>query len=207
MKIWPASLIILLFANACQAEGPKPANAEPQESINQPSNSPHVAKYKVVDAKAKNKELADQMAKDNEIEIEPDEPIRTVKFADNTKVVVEPIRIIGRSGDGAYGECAIRIDGGLLVTVGEEGSETEVLLCFGLKEIGALSNAKGIRQIGLIYYVGTRNNDFTNAIVLTEINPGNWAINEAGFGKMDEKEPPKTIPSIARWMNENAKGQ
>jgi hypothetical protein len=209
MKIWSFSLIILLFANACQAQESKLANSvtKTKEVLEQSSNSPHVPKYKIEDTKAKNKELADQVTRDIGISSKPDGPIRTIRFADNTNIAVEPIKIVGRPSGMFAEDCAVRIDGGLTVTIGEEGNDSWIVFCNKLLEIGSLPKANMMRQIALIYNVGRPNDNFINLVVLVESSPGNWTVDNAAFEKMNYDSGPKTISEMIKWMNEHAKPQ
>jgi hypothetical protein len=207
MKIWPVSLGILLFANGCQAEQSNPVNTKQQVIIQASAKTVHVPKYKIIDGKTKNKELANRSGINANIAIEPDGPIRTITFADGTNTTVEPIRIIGRPSGFFDTDCAVRIDGGLIFTIGEEGTGTELLACYKLKEIGVLPDANNMRQFGLIYQTASLNADVINSIVLIEISPGNWAIDDAAFQKMEGSGQAKTIQNMARWINDHAKGQ
>jgi hypothetical protein len=195
MKIWPASLIILLSANACQAE---------QTKLKQAENTADTSRHKITDSKAKNRELADQIAQNVDIYTKPDGPIRDVNFTDNTTILVEPIKIFSRPGGFYEEDCAVRINGGLTVTIGEKEEDS---FCNNLQEIGALPSARSMRKMGLIYSMVSSNNNSTTSIVLVESSPGNWTVDNAAFVKMNHDSGPKTIPEVVKWMNDHAKVQ
>ena len=123
---------------------------------------------------------------------------RQIAFAAGERLTVTPLRIVGRKA-GVVAECAVRIGGREIVTIGAAGSPTEALICDRLAEIGALPPIGERRRLGLIYNAGSPNTEFRAPVVLVEATDG-WAVDEPAFERFDGNNQALTITRMAEVL-------
>lgn len=129
----------------------------------------------------------------------PDGGPRRVAFAAGAPVLIEPLLITGRK-PGVIAECAVRVAGQELVTIGGADTPTEVLECHGLRAAGALPPAEGHRRLALIYATGSPNVDYRTPVVLVEGAGGAWAIDDTAFDLFDGNDPHLSVAVVARKL-------
>lgn len=119
------------------------------------------------------------------IEIKADGAPRRVAFTAGPSVTIEPLKITGRK-PGVVAECAVRLGGQLIDTIGAEGSPSEALSCARLTDAGALPPDGTRRRIGLIYLAGSPNVDHQVAVLLVENESGRWSRDDVAFERFAE---------------------
>lgn len=136
---------------------------------------------------------------DGQIRSKPDGTARTIALPTGNPVAVVPLLITGRK-PGIVAECAIRIAGREVITIGGVDTATEALLCYGLREAGALPSANGLRRIALVYATGSPNVVYRTPVVLVEAAGNGWAVDESIFDRFDGNDPRLTVATMKRKL-------
>ena len=193
-----ASALLLLSAASCGASPSSPETAQPATSASaQAVDGPSAA------SKTQPTGLAGiafpSSTPTSNMETEADGAPRRIAFPAGSPVVIEPVKVRGRRA-GVVAECAVRIDGRVIATVGEQGSATEVLECHRLEDAGALPPEGDRRRLGLVYSAGSPNTGHRVATMLVEDEGGRWALDDAAFERFAEAGADR-IDAMARALD------
>ena len=200
IALHPPLIISLMLASSCGTQpSPAPKRAEvtmasASSTAVIPAQAREVASASAVVPSATQSDVPDG-------QIEADGSTRRIAFEGGESLAIEPVRITGRK-PGVVAECAVRITGRVIVTIGEAGSKTEVFECHRLLALGAVPSDQGRRRLGLIYEAGTPNAMFRTPVVLTEQADSRWLFDEAAFERFEGTPATRSIRAMAKVLSD-----